>query len=73
MPAAEIQIEILEDGQVLWNTGKIPDAHHSTADELMADLEKTLGGPVTSVSRAAKPRHTHHHDHEHVHEHGPEG
>lgn len=73
MPQAEIRFEILEDGTVKWETGRIPDEHHADADAFQVDIEKELGGPVQRTQKAAKPRHTHHHDHvyenERPHEH----
>jgi hypothetical protein len=70
MPAAEINIEILEDGTVKWKTGKIPDAHHVDADLLQKDLEAGLGGEVKRTSTAAKPGRVHHHDDAHEHTRG---
>ena len=69
MAAAEISLEVLDDGTVKWRTGKIPAEHHTDADALQVDLEKTLGGEVQRQQNAAKPHQVHHHDHTHEHTH----
>lgn len=69
MAKAEIEIEILEDGTIKWKTGRIPDEHHSDAEELQKDLEQALGGEVTRKQTVAKPVHVHHHGHSHEHTH----
>lgn len=58
--------EILEDGKLaITVAGTVPKTDHISADELMAYLEKMLGG------RSVKPikdNHHHHHHTSHVHE-----
>lgn len=60
--ATEIQFEILEDGQVKITTDKIANAHHTSADQLLDELEKMLGGPrVTNKRDVSQARRVHHH------------
>lgn len=70
MAQAEIRLEIMEDGTVKWETGRIPDEHHDDADALQQMLEAALGGDVQRTEKVAKGRHVHHHGDGHVHSHG---
>lgn len=69
MAQAEIRLEILEDGTIKWETGRIPEAHHDDADKLQLELEEALGGEVVRTQKVAKGPHVHHHGdgHEHTH------
>lgn len=69
MAQAEIQLEILEDGTIKWETGRIPAEHHDAADLFEAELAKMLGGQVIVDRKAAKAPHVHEHNHEHTHTH----
>jgi hypothetical protein len=64
-----IEVEITEDGKVIWKTGKISAAGHSDADQLQADLEAVMGGPVQRSRTGAAPAHSHTHEHGHIHAH----
>jgi hypothetical protein len=70
MAKAEIQLEIMEDGTIKWETGRIPDEHHDDADELQLALEEALGGEVKRTQKVAKGPHVHNHDGTHEHTHG---
>jgi hypothetical protein len=69
MAQAEIRLEILEDGTIKWETGRIPAEHHDDADTLQQELEKALGGEVKRTSKVAKDREVHHHHEGHTHTH----
>jgi hypothetical protein len=60
MAQAEIRLEILEDGTIKWETGRIPAEHHDDADLLQAELEKALGGEVQRTSKVAKGKQVQH-------------
>lgn len=61
--ADEIQIEILEDGTVKFTTDKISGVNHVSADELLAEIDKLLGGKVIRSKRPEKHHHQHNHQH----------
>lgn len=46
-----IDIEILEDGTLSVTTGDISETNHISADELILDLEKNLGGERKTKKR----------------------
>lgn len=54
-----IEYEILEDGTVSIKTGKIDDAVHVSADELLAEVEKLIGGAVRREKLPEKHKHAH--------------
>jgi len=55
-----IKYEILEDGTVTITTDAIGRQNHHSADQLLKELAKTLGGPV-DVKRRRKHAHVHAH------------
>lgn len=67
-----IPFEILEDGTISIKTDRISGTNHMSADDLLADLAKVMGGEHTSKQRedVKVPLRHHHHGHEHGHEHG---
>jgi len=67
--AEMINVEILEDGTVRWDTGRIPGEHHNAADEFQAELEAALGGEVKRTQKVAKGPHVHTDQKGHTHEH----
>jgi len=58
-----INIEILEDGTVKFDTDKISDVNHVSADAFMEEVEKLLGGTVEVKSKRRKG-HVHTHTHQ---------
>jgi hypothetical protein len=67
--AAEINMKILGEGTVKWETGRIPGEHHDDADAMLKELEELLGGDIEKKLKAARPTHVHTNDHGHVHLH----
>lgn len=63
-----MNIEILEDGTISLKTNEISPAAHMSADKLLADLEKLMGGvQVRKQNPDAKGKaHVHHHEHAHA-------
>jgi hypothetical protein len=61
MPRDEITFEILENGDLKLETGKISGPNHMKAENVLRFLEE-LHGAKGQRSRA---RHAHVHDHEH--------
>jgi|3_EtaG_2_1085321.scaffolds.fasta_scaffold111843_3 hypothetical protein len=57
-----INIEILEDGTVKFETDKISDARHVAADQFLTEVEELLGGPV-DIKQKKKHHHVHTHNH----------
>ena len=55
-----IRWEILEDGMISVETDQISGKNHQSADDLLAQLAKVLGGDVT-VKQKKGHVHTHHH------------
>jgi len=51
MAMTEIEFEIKEDGKVCMTTGEIGQSLHLDADELLAEVEATLGGPSERTRR----------------------
>ena len=51
MAMTEIEVEIKDDGKVSITTGDIAQTLHVDADELLAEVEATLGGPATRTRR----------------------
>ena len=54
-----INVEILEDGTLSITTDKISEQNHMSADELIRDLEKVMGGKVEKNNRPDKKQHVH--------------
>ena len=64
-----IDIEILEDGTISAKTEKISESVHLSADTLMKELDKLMGGKVTIVDNPDKHNKAHLHAHQHGHAH----
>lgn len=60
-----IELEILEDGTVSYQTSAISGINHASADDLLKELEEAIGGEVVRK----KLPHSHQHVHDHVHAH----
>ena len=60
-----INMEILEDGTITVKTTEISTANHMSADNLIADLEKLIGGSVTAKSNPDADAKVHKHMHKH--------
>lgn len=61
MNTDKLDIEILEDGTLRIQTDKISGPNHMSADQLLAEINKLVGGPVQTQKRP--------HVHTHVHAH----
>lgn len=48
----ELQVEILEDGTVKISSDLVSQANHATADKLLSELARMLGGSVTVRRKA---------------------
>jgi hypothetical protein len=59
------EIEVLDDGRLKVTTGPTSPAIHTTAEKLLADINRLMGGEVTKQRRPGA-----HHDHGHDHGHG---
>jgi len=44
-----ISLEILEDGTITLKTSDISDGNHMSADQLLMDMTKLMGGKLTIV------------------------
>ncbi len=57
-----IEIEIMNDGVLSIKTGAVSDTVHQSADMLLAEIEKLMGGAVTRKENPEKKQnvHTHH-------------
>jgi len=54
-----ISLEILENGVITVKTSAISDGNHISADNLLADIEKLMGGQVTKQKNPDKHNHIH--------------
>ncbi len=54
-----IDLTILEDGSITVKTSSISDGNHISADNLLADMEKLMGGQVTKQKNPDKRNHAH--------------
>lgn len=64
----EFTLEILPGGLVKIITNPISSANHTSAENLIKDLERNLGGAV-EIARNGRHRHSHQRHHSHQHEH----
>jgi hypothetical protein len=66
-----IHLEILTDGTITVKTGEISDSVHMSADALMLDLDRMMGGNVHIIPNddALKQVHAHQHKHGFAHAH----
>jgi hypothetical protein len=60
-----INFEILEDGTITVKTSDISDGNHMSADALMAEVDKLMGGPVIIKDNPDAQRKAHVHAHKH--------
>ena len=65
--ADELKYEILEDGTVSITSGKVSDANHFSADDLLNEIEMELGGKRTTTNIKDKKARVHAHKHVHQH------
>jgi hypothetical protein len=56
---------ILEDGTITVKTSEISDGNHMSADALMADLDKLMGGHVDIKENTDELAKAHAHAHKH--------
>ena len=64
---AEMQIEILADGQIKITTGNLQGEHHTNADEFIKLITQLAGG--ARETQSTKEHHHHHHSHGHQEHH----
>ena len=66
-----INIEILEDGTITVKTSEISNGNHMSADELMVEIDRLMGGKVniTPNEDAKHKAHAHAHQHHVAHHH----
>lgn len=72
MNTDRMQFTILDDGTVVVDVdGAISGPNHRSADEMLAVVARTLGGPVSTTERKDAHHHdvAHAHDHDHAHGH----
>ena len=62
-----INIEILEDGTITMKTSDISDGNHMSADTLMTEFDKLMGGKVDIKKNPDAKAHVHLHGHHHAH------
>jgi hypothetical protein len=58
----EMSIEILPDGQLRIETGDMQGVNHRSADEFLKELQRLMGGDVST--KKAPHAHGHNHSHE---------
>lgn len=58
-----IMMEILEDGTITVKTSAISDANHMSADELMAEVDRLMGGLVRIIPNKDAQNASHAHVH----------
>ena len=63
----KMQVTILEDGTIRIETDKISGPNHLNAENLLREVAKLAGGPVT-LRKKQSHGHDHHHEHEHEHQ-----
>ena len=51
----EIEVEILDDGSVKFVTDEISGPNHGSAEQLLSDLSKAMGGSVRRTKIGNKP------------------
>ena len=63
----KINIEILEDGQICFETDGISGKNHASADDFLAEIEKLAGGIMVKQKKKGIHKHTHTNNAVHVH------
>ena len=70
MAKGQIEVEVLEDGRLVVNTGDMSGPNHKAADEFLKLLQTLMGGEVeTEKTKHAHGHHAHTHDHKVGHTH----
>lgn len=64
----EMELTVLEDGTVSVSTGDMSGENHLSADQMIKELQKLLGG-VTVVKSTKEHLHKHEHKHGEGHQH----
>lgn len=52
-----INFEIMEDGTITLKTSDISDGNHMSADQLLLDMTKLMGGKLTVIKNPEKNNH----------------
>lgn len=60
-----INLTILEDGTITVKTSDISDGNHLSADALMANIDKMMGGHVDIKDNTDELQKAHAHQHKH--------
>lgn len=60
-------VEVLEDGRIKITTGATSPAIHTTADKLLAEINRLAGGEVQRERRKGVHGHTHEKGRDHAH------
>ena len=60
-----INIEILEDGTITVKTSEISNGNHMSADDLMVEIDRLMGGKVNIAPNEDAKRKAHAHAHQH--------
>lgn len=60
----QIEIEILDNGELKISTGQFDGIQHANAEMILRDTAKLLG----STARVVGKKHRRHHSHTHVHQ-----
>lgn len=60
-----MNLQILEDGTITVKTSDISDGNHMSADALMVELDRLMGGHVDIKENTEELRKAHVHQHKH--------
>lgn len=60
----KINITILEDGTISFNTDKVSEKNHKSADDFLNDAAKLAGGERETNKKRDTQAHTHTHSHQ---------
>ena len=69
MAKDEMNIEILEDGQIKFDTGAFSAKYHESAEGFLKAIEEMAGGEMERTPKKDSKHHHHHHKHAHTHSH----
>jgi hypothetical protein len=64
-----MKVEFLEDGSVKFSIDPVSNANHASAENLLKETIKSLGGDVVTTHKHGKKMHSHTHGAAHHHKH----
>jgi hypothetical protein len=64
-----INLQVLEDGTITIKTSAISDGNHMSADQLLIEMEKLMGGKMEFKKDPEAKAHDHMHKHGVLHAH----